>query len=279
VRIEGDWRGWLGIHPQGPPLDEGLHRIARDEGATASLADVQAELDALAAGVDRDGTAEDRLASLVHHLFVAEGFAGDQATYDDPANSRIDQVLERRRGMPILLSAVAMEVGRRAGVPLAGVSFPGHFLVCTTDEPRVFLDPFHGGDTVARADLLEDLRRRYPRLDERQYGRALRPTPTVELLLRVSTNLVASWQRRGEPRAALRSAERRVALAPDRHDLLRDRAALRAEAGDHAGATFDLGAYLEHVGDTDPAEAAAVRWKLSMVAWAGLAPVDRDRLR
>jgi regulator of sirC expression with transglutaminase-like and TPR domain len=92
-----------------------------------------------------DGCAAQTLDALLEHLFGDLGFQGDRVEYYDPANSYLDRVLDRRRGLPITLSIVLIEVGRRIGVPLAAVGMPGHFLVRDGVDPRVFVDPFHGG--------------------------------------------------------------------------------------------------------------------------------------
>ena len=87
----------------------------------------------------------------------ANGFHGDQARYDDPDNSMLDLVLTRRRGLPILLSVVYVEVARRAGVELAGVGLPGHFVVGHFGaDPPVLLDPFAGGAPVSAAGVSGD---------------------------------------------------------------------------------------------------------------------------
>jgi len=78
-------------------------------------------------------------------LFGPEGFRGNRADYYDPANSLLDQVLARRTGIPITLSVLAMEVGRRVGAPLVGIGMPGHFLVPEAPDGSSFHDPFHRG--------------------------------------------------------------------------------------------------------------------------------------
>ena len=85
------------------------------------------------------------LDSLVPHLFGRGRFGPDRSDYYDPRNSLINHVLERRVGIPITLSVVALEVGRRVGVPMAGIGMPGHFLLQDKVDRRVFIDPFHGG--------------------------------------------------------------------------------------------------------------------------------------
>ncbi|MDQ3762033.1 MAG: transglutaminase-like domain-containing protein [Actinomycetota bacterium] len=121
----------------GPELDVGALAIAA--GADPDLdADIWLrELDRLAERVDS-------LETLIHRLFVEEGFAGNTTNYYDPRNSLLNQVLDRRLGIPITLSVVCLEVGRRAGVWLEGISMPGHFLVrpLATDH---YLDAFNGG--------------------------------------------------------------------------------------------------------------------------------------
>jgi regulator of sirC expression with transglutaminase-like and TPR domain len=121
----------------GPDLDVGALAIAA--GADPELnADVWLrELDRLAARVDS-------LEMLTHRLFVEEGFTGNIANYYDPRNSLLNQVLDRRLGIPITLSVVCLEVGRRAGISLEGISMPGHFLVRPMATNH-YLDAFNGG--------------------------------------------------------------------------------------------------------------------------------------
>lgn len=121
----------------GPELDVGALAIAAGADPELDTDTWLRELDRLAQGIDS-------LETLIHRLFVVEGFAGNTTNYYDPRNSLLDQVLDRRLGIPITLSVVCLEVGRRAGVSLEGVSMPGHFLVrpMATDH---YLDAFNGG--------------------------------------------------------------------------------------------------------------------------------------
>ncbi|MEJ7893988.1 MAG: transglutaminase-like domain-containing protein [Solirubrobacteraceae bacterium] len=140
------------------------------------------------------------------------GFAGDRERYDDPRNSMLDVVLRRRRGLPILLSVVYIEVGRRAGVAVKGVGLPGHFVVSRDEQ---LLDPFAGGNPVA-ADVPAPLRR---------------PWSSLEIAMRMLNNLVGGFERRGDLSRALRAAELRLALptTPDtRVPLDAELSALRA---------------------------------------------------
>lgn len=260
--LELGWRAWLDGCGDPIPLDEALHRIAVDEGATGTLAEVRASLDGLAAAIPRDTPPDRRMAGLVHHLFRVHGFRGDDQSYDDPQNSRIDRVLDRERGLPILLSAVVLEVARRIELPLQGIPFPGHFLVGTLEQPPVFLDAFHGGQLRSPAQLAKELRTRTEtRPSASDLRQALAPASTADLLLRVSTNLMHSWLRREDPVRALRNADRRVAIRPDAPELLRDRAGIRIRLGHVEPAAFDLATYLDL--RPDAPDAAGVRWVLS----------------
>lgn len=91
------------------------------------------------------------VADVTHLLFEVEGFRGNERDYYDPRNSHLDQVLDRRVGIPITLAVVLLEVGRRLDLPLAGVSMPGHFLVRVQGEPVVLIDPFDGGRLLSES--------------------------------------------------------------------------------------------------------------------------------
>jgi regulator of sirC expression with transglutaminase-like and TPR domain len=180
-----------------------------------------ATLDGLGAEVVRvlDGSARTPRAealALSHVLGTVHGFTGDTEQYDRPENSMLDRVLERRRGLPILLSVVYVEAARRADVPLVGVGLPGHYVVAHFggSEP-LLLDPFSGGAEVpgdAPAALV-------------------RPWSPHQTAMRMLNNLVPAFRRRGDLTRALRAAEMRLALPADsdEHDRVRaELVALRA---------------------------------------------------
>jgi regulator of sirC expression with transglutaminase-like and TPR domain len=167
-------------------------------GAIARLDVLGAELSDAAR--QTSGTPDELALTCAHLLGVTHGFAGDQERYDHPDNSMLDIVLSRRRGLPILLSAVYIEVARRAAIPLAGVGLPGHFVVghFGTDPP-LLLDPFAGGQTVD-ANIAHDL---------------VRPWRAHEITMRMLNNLVAAYQRRGDLAAAIRAACMRLTLSAE----------------------------------------------------------------
>lgn len=127
------------------PLDELAFLIAAHAHPGLDVAAQLGRLDELAAQVN-----DPTLDGLRRLLFRDLGFAGNEADYYDPRNSFLDDVLDRRTGIPISLAVVMLEVGRRVGVPLSGVSMPGHFLVRDKVDPEVFVDPFAGGLVLDR---------------------------------------------------------------------------------------------------------------------------------
>ncbi len=145
-----------------------------------------ARLDAIAA------TCPPGLDGLVAHLFGvgdgALGLRGDVEGYPDPANSYLDQVVARRRGIPITLSLLAMVIGRRVGVPLAGIGMPGHFLVRHQGQPRVLLDCFEGGRRLTSGDCEVIVQRIHGAAAEFDLA-WLQPTPARDIVIRILTNL------------------------------------------------------------------------------------------
>lgn len=135
---------------------------------------------------------EPGLDALVSHLFGAQppalGLQGDIDNYADAQNSYLDRVIERRRGIPITLSVLAMAVGRRIGVTLAGIGMPGHFLVRHEGQPRVLLDCFDGGRRLTSGDceaIVQRIHRPAPGFDLAW----LDPVPARDIVVRMLTNL------------------------------------------------------------------------------------------
>ena len=137
-------------------------------------------------------TCPEGLDGLMAHLFGvgdgALGLRGDVEGYAEPANSFLDQVLDRRRGIPITLSVLAMAIGRRTGVPLVGIGMPGHFLVRHEAQPRVLLDCFDGGRRLTSGDCEAILQRIYGPGTDLDLA-WLDPVPPRDIVVRILTNL------------------------------------------------------------------------------------------
>ena len=178
-------------HPD-PELDAALALIAAHGRPSVDAAVLVARLDAIAGSCRGTDAAQ-----LCAELFGPGGLRGDVEHYHDPRNSLLDQVLERRLGIPITLSVVAMEVGRRRGIGLHGVGMPGHFLVRDARDPAVFFDPFRAGaplDRVACRAIFERLHGPGAAFDDTY----LAPTPALAIIARVLANLHHAHAQQGD---------------------------------------------------------------------------------
>jgi regulator of sirC expression with transglutaminase-like and TPR domain len=204
----------------------------------------------------RDIGPTDAVIALNRYLFDELGFGGNTQDYYDPRNSFLNDVLDRRLGIPITLSIIYVEIGRRVGLALHGVSFPGHFLVkCAARDGVIVLDPYERGASLS----LEDLQRRLRVL---RGGTA--PPPDVarhmlaaagkkDILARILRNLKSIYLERRDPARALAAADRLIALEPRAADEYRARAALYLELECHRAALSDFRNYLMLKPDADDA--------------------------
>jgi len=189
--------------------------------------------------------AEGPLAALLRVLFEEEGFRGDAESYDEPSNSSVARVLARRRGMPITLSIVTMEVGRLAGLDLTGIGLPGHFVVGGPDLPEGrYLDPFDGGE-VGDAEQLSGRLATIFGAPVALESESLEPDAPQAILARVLLNLRRSYERRNRWEEALAALELSEALEPASGPLLRERGLLLLKCGRNAEALAALEEYVE----------------------------------
>lgn len=220
-----------------PELDPALY----DTLARGHAADMHAEIDAI------DHWAL-KMQAINRHLFEELGYAGDHDQYYDPRNSYLNEVFERRRGNPISLAMVQMEVARRLGVPLDGVSFPGHFLVrLPADDGVLVMDPFNRGRPL---DVDELRQRARPHLggdapDDDALSQILNPASHRAILMRVLRNLHGVYSDAEDWERATRSADRLLKLSPNDPDALRDRGLGYLHMGHSSGARADLARYLQ----------------------------------
>lgn len=228
------------LHHDAPPLGTSLLLLSaslsgREDATTIGTG----LLDELAAGVE-----EHTVTGLVHHVFDTAKFRGDVDDYHAPANSFLDQVLERRLGMPITLSAVVAEVGSRIGLNMHLVGMPGHVLVGLDGRPDAYIDAFGG------TELDEDgVRQRFASIfgsDADLAPRALQPIDTAAVITRVCNNLTRSWTER-DPASLNRLLDVRSELPTS----IRERQMLIGMA--EGRGRFDLAARLRtSIDPTDP---------------------------
>jgi regulator of sirC expression with transglutaminase-like and TPR domain len=231
------------------------------------------ELDAIAAGVERhlggERSVEEKIAALNRHLYAELGFSGNVDEYYDPRNSYLNDVLARRTGIPITLSVVYLEVARRIGLSMQGVSFPGHFLVkLRARRGQLVLDPFARGEPQSEDDLRERLEQVLPRpLDpDAPIDPYLEPASPRQIVVRVLRNLKAIHVAADEPQCALDVLNRLLLVSPEATTELRDRGLVYARLECFRPALADLQSYLRRVPDAP--DAAAMHEKI--VALKGL---------
>ena len=228
--------------------------------------DVEAELkgiDALAeplGDLDPACPPEEQAHMLAGHLYEGLGFHGNEEDYYDPRNSYLDDVVRRRTGIPITLALILMAVGRRAGLQVEGIGFPGHFLARVGGEDGVYVDPFFGGRVLDDAAL--------SRLAARMLGNASRlgehhlaPVGLRSLVVRMLVNLKHAHERQRDHARSMVVCDRLVDLT-DELSFVRDRGLHALALGAHAQAREDLARYLLKEGKTAK-DAAEVRAALA----------------
>lgn len=230
----------------------------------ASTDDPNVDIDGCRANLDRMAEAAlartpseagplEELNAITDLLFGVIGFSGNRDNYYDPNNSYIHQVLERRLGIPITLSLLCIEVGRRAGVPVLGIGMPGHFLVRHRDEENYFVDAFNGGLLMNRDECGAVLRQAAGE-DARLEERHLNPVTPREILARVLRNLKAIYWDREEFDRCITTIGALMAVLPDRPEEQRDRGVVHLKAGNHQQSADDFAAYIEAAPHADDIE-------------------------
>lgn len=235
------------------PLLEAAVAVGQDARAQLDTQAVLAEVDALAAALQRrlpaDAGTLQRLQLLNRYFFGELGFAGNVNDYYDPANSYLHEVLARRRGIPISLAIVYIELATQAGLQAVGVSFPGHFLVkLRMPQGEVVIDPFNG-QSLSREELDERLlpfrsQRGLVGDDEAPLGLFLQAAPARDVIARLLRNLKEIHRAAADLPRLLAVMERLVILLPDDARERRDRGLVQAELGRLDLACDDVEAYL-----------------------------------
>jgi regulator of sirC expression with transglutaminase-like and TPR domain len=243
---------------------EAVVAVAQDGEPQLDVQGVLAEIDALAVKLKRRIAADTaplaRLRYLNRYFFQELGFAGNVNDYYAPDNSHLHRVLVTRRGIPITLALIYIEIAQQIGLEARGVSFPGHFLIkLKMPQGEVVIDPFNGR-SLSRDDLDERIapyRRRHGLAEDAEIplGLFLQTATPRAIVARVLRNLKEIHRGAEDWPALLAVMQRLVILLPDDWQERRDRCLVRAELGDAEGAVADLAAYLEHSPGADDARA------------------------
>ena len=214
-------------------------------------------LDGLARAVDgvrRSPDALGRLHRLREYLFVEQGFAGNREDYYDPRNSFLNDVLDRRQGIPITLSLVLMEVGKRLGLAIEGIGLPGHFIAgARLDDSQILLDPFNGGALVTPeecAELVGSVVGRPVTLRPEHYA----PVSGRQLLTRMLANLKGAYWRRQEWDRVVGAIDRLLVLDPKAAGEWRDRGVAWSNLGEVRRGLGDWERYLTEFPDAEDHE-------------------------
>jgi regulator of sirC expression with transglutaminase-like and TPR domain len=205
--------------------------IASEEYTGLDILRYVAKLEVMAAAVRPAVTTTDdptlKIEYLSAYLFEERGFRGNAEEYYDPRNSFLNDVVDRKLGIPITLSIIYMEVGRRVGMPLLGVGMPGHFIMKYAElEEDIYIDPFNKGRILSRQACEE--------LIQQLYGEPvpfhetfLAPVSKKQILARMLMNLKAIYIQTKDYLKALSVVERLLIIQPDTEQEMKDRAALR----------------------------------------------------
>jgi regulator of sirC expression with transglutaminase-like and TPR domain len=254
------------------PLTEAALSIAQDVYPHLDMGAIQSELDRLAAilkgRLPADASPVQRLRSLNRYFFRELGFSGNRNDYYDPDNSYLNRVLERRRGIPISLAVLYMELGQQIGLPLRGVSFPGHFLVkLKVRAGDIFLDPY-SGQSLSREQLEERLAQFF---DARGLNvptdlaliPSIQEASARDILMRMLRNLKSVYHDRKDFKRLLEVQQRLVVLLPEISTERRDRGLIYAQLECPRAALEDLDYYLNE--EPDAAEVSEIRHTISVL--------------
>ncbi len=257
--------------------------VAQDEAPGLDVQGVLSEVDELAQRLKRripaDAAPMQRLRLLNHYFFGELGFAGNVNNYYDAANSFLPTVLATRRGIPITLALLYVELATQLGLRAAGVSFPGHFLVkLHMPVGEVVIDPFSGQSLsrdelderlrpyLQHSDMMRALREELPGDFETPLGLFLQTASPRETLARLLRNLLEVHRSAADLRRQLAVLQRLVILLPEAWEWRRERALVLGALGQTQAAADDLAMYLHHCPQAEDASGLRVR----LAQWGGM---------
>ncbi len=226
------------------PIAEAALALASFDRPRVDVARYRDHLRALARDVGRhpgaSGGLAERARALNEVILLKHGYAGDELTYDDLQNANLMRVIDRKRGLPVVLGILYIHAARAQGWDIVGLAFPGHFLVRLADgAERLILDPFHGGRLCGAAELRELLRAvagEARELAPEHYA----PVSDRDVLLRLQKNNKARLLQAQRPERGLAVIETMLLLAPDMAELWREAGMLQASLGNLRAAVRSL---------------------------------------
>ena len=248
TEVRAQWAELLARPDEDWELDRAALLLAAEEYPLLQIEPYLSLLDSFASRARvRDDLFADpvtRIMRLNEVLFSEFGFRGNTDQYFDARNSFLNDVLDRRTGIPITLSVVYLEVARRIELPLVGVGLPGHFLVKYDDGAQEnLLDPFHGGRLLTEDDCRAKIAEMYQ--GEMRFHKALLAAVSKrQILLRMLRNLKGIYAQAKDHAKTLSVIERLLLLAPEADTELRDRGLVHFGLQRYAEARADLEAYL-----------------------------------
>ncbi len=261
-------------------LLEAAISLAQDEHPQLDPQGVMAQVDALAERLKRripaDAAVLQKLRFLNRYFFQDLGFAGNVNNYYDPRNSYLHEVLGTRRGIPITLALLYIELASQIGLSARGVSFPGHFLVkLRASKGEVVIDPL-SGHSLSREELeqrLQPYRRQHGLSGDHEVplGLFLQAAPPRDVIARMLRNLKEIHRTAEDWPRLLAVCDRLVVLLPQDWVERRDRGLTLAEIGRDAAAAEDLALYLRHLPEAD--DAPALRERLHALRGDGRGPL------
>jgi regulator of sirC expression with transglutaminase-like and TPR domain len=250
------------------PLFEAAASLAQDEYPALDVQQVLGDVDQLVARLKRripaDAPAIQRLRALNQFFYRDLSFAGNVNNYYDPDNSYMNAVLRTRKGLPISLAVLWLEVAQAIGLNARGVAFPGHFMIkVNLPKGQVVMDPLTGL-SLSREDLserLEPYKRRSGLVDDFDVplGLYLQPAQPREVIARMLRNLKEIHKTQEDWLRLLAVLDRLIILQPDGWSEYRDRGLANAELGHANAAVPDLETYLTHAEDALDIDAIAER--------------------
>ena len=225
--------------------------IALDEYPNLNVRQYLKEIDQLAAKIQSQmefsagARPIDAIEKINQTMFEREGFRGNSEDYYDPRNSFLNEVIDRKTGIPITLSLLYMEVGKRVGLPFQGVGMPGHFIVkCLHQSLEIFVDPFNQGEILLEGGCKKKLRQIYG--EDFQFDESyLNPVTKRQILSRILNNLKQIYFHLEDFSKTLGVIEKILLITPDAPGEVRDRGTVQYKLGNYSRALKDWTHYLE----------------------------------